>query len=162
MRRTAKKRKSPIAKARANVIKFCEILDHLPINFRFKLNNLSKDFNGSWEKTALNGTIAWRNGPRILFNSSFFLKRKQVFEAIEEAGYPVGQLYFPDRRRKTFPPLTKEKLRELYYRRKKSLEEIGGEYKCSKQNIMVLMERLGLKRRTPSQGRIEAIKQGRG
>ena len=162
MRRTAKKRKSPIAKVRANVIKFCEILDHLPINFRFKLNNLSKDFNGSWEKTALNGTIAWQNGPRILFNSSFFLKRKQVFEAIEEAGYPVGQLYFPDKRSKIVPRLTKEKLEELYHGEKKSLGEIAKQYGCSKQNIMGLMERLGLKRRTPSQGRIEAIKQGRG
>lgn len=162
MRKTAAKRKSPIAKARANVIKFCEILDDLPINFRFKLNNVSKDFNGSWEKTVLNGATAWQNGPRILFNSSFYPFRKRVFEAIEEAGYPVRQIYFPEKRGKIVSPLTKEKVKELYYGQKKSLRGVGMQYGCSRQWVMLLMKKYGLKRRTPSQAMIEAIKQGRG
>jgi len=162
MRKTAAKRKSPIAKARANVIKFCEILDDLPINFRLKLTNTGKGFDGTWKKTTFNGVTAWQKGFKLLFNSSFYPFRKRVFEAIEEAGYPVGQLYFPDKRSKIVPRLTKEKLEELYHGEKKSLGEIAKQYGCSKQNIMVLMERLGLKRRTPSQARIEAIKQGRG
>ena len=97
MKKTAAKKTSPIAKARANVIKFCEILDDLPINFSFKLNNVSKDFKGSWKKTVLNGTTAWQNGPRILFNSFLFLKRNQVLEAIEREGWQVRKLYSPDR-----------------------------------------------------------------
>lgn len=63
MRKTAPKNKSPIARTRANVIKFCEILDAFPMNFGFELKNISKDFDGSWKKTVLNGTTAWKNGP---------------------------------------------------------------------------------------------------
>ena len=72
------------AQARANVIKFCEILDVLPVNFSFKLKNVSKGFNGSWKKTDLNGASAWQKGGRILFNSSLYPVRKEVFQAIEK------------------------------------------------------------------------------
>jgi len=79
--RERKKRKSHIAKASANVIKFCEILDDLPVDFRFELKGVSKDFDGTWKKRASDGTTSWQNGYRILFNSSFFHKRNQVLEA---------------------------------------------------------------------------------
>jgi hypothetical protein len=85
MKNTAAKT-SPITKARANLIKFCGILDDLPINFSFKLDNVSKDFNGCWKKTVSDGTTVWQNGPRILFNSSFFPKRNQVLKAIGREG----------------------------------------------------------------------------
>ena len=65
MKKRATKKTFLSAQARANVIKFCEILDALPINFIFKLNNVSKDFKGSWKKTVLNGATAWQNGTRI-------------------------------------------------------------------------------------------------
>ena len=157
-----KQKKSHLPKTIANLINFCKILDDLPINFRFKLTNAGKDLDGFWEKTISNGGTTWKNGSKISFNSSFFLLKNKVFKAIEVEGVPIRQIYFPDRRRKIFPPLTKEKLRELYYRRKKSLKEIGGEYKCSRQWIMALMKKYGLKRRPPLKARIEAIKQGRG
>ena len=159
MRKGPAKRKSHIAKASANVIKFCEILDDLPVNFRFRLNNVSKDFDGSWEKTVLNGTTAWQNGSNILFNSSFFLKRDQVLEAIEREGLPVRKLYFPDANSKIASLLTKEKVKELYYKQKKSLQEIGKQYGYSRQRVMLLMEKYQLKRRTRSEARIEAINQ---
>ena len=161
MKKTAAKNTSPIEKARAKVIKFCEILDDLPINFSFELNNVSKDFNGSWKKTVLNGATAWQNGPRILYSSSFFPKKKQVFEAIEEAGYPVQQLYFPAKRRKIVSPLTKEKVEELYCVQKKSLQDIAKEYGCTKQWVLLLMEKYGLKRRTGSEALREAVRQNK-
>ena len=149
------------AQARVNVIKFCEILDDLPINSSFELNNVSKDFNGSWKKTVLNGATAWQNGPRILYSSSFFPKKKQVFEAIEEAGYPVQQLYFPAKRRKIVSPLTKEKVEELYCVQKKSLQDIAKEYGCTKQWVFLLMEKYGLKRRTGSKALRMAVRQNK-
>jgi hypothetical protein len=161
MIKTATKKTSPIAKARANVIKFCEILDDLPINFSFKLNNVSKDFKGSWKKTVLNGATAWQNGPRILFNSSFYLKRKQVFEAIERGGWPIKQLYFPDTKPKITPLLTKEKVKELYYKQKKSLQDIAKEYGYTRQWVFLLMEKYGLKRRTGSEALREAVRQNK-
>jgi hypothetical protein len=149
MKNTAAKT-SPITKARANLIKFCGILDDLPINFSFKLDNVSKDFNGCWKKTVSDGTTAWQNGPRILFNSFFFPKRNQVLKAIEREGRSVKQLYFSDTRPKITSPLTKEKVKELYHEQKKSLAEIGKQYGYSKQWIMLLMDKYGLKRRTLS------------
>ena len=157
-----KKRKSSTARARANLIKFCEILDELPINFSFELNKVSKDFDGSWKKTILDGTRAWQNGPRILYNSSFFLKKKQVLEAIEREGWPVKKLYLPDKKPKIIPLLTREKVEELYYKQKKSLQDIAKEYGCTRQWIFLLMEKYGLKRRTLSEATKEAIKQGKG
>ena len=129
MTKTAVKKISPIERARAHVIKFCEILYDLPSNFSFELNNVSTDFNGSWKKTVINGTTEWRNGQRTLFNSSFYPVRKEVFEAIEKEGYPLRDIYFPDVKRKKVSPLTKEKLKELYYKQKKSLQDIGQEYR---------------------------------
>lgn len=159
--KVAKKKTSPITKARANVIKFCEILDKLPVGFILKLDNVSQEFDGSWEKIVLNGTTVWQNGARILFNSSFFVKRNQVLEAIEREGWLVRRLYFPDPKLKITSTLTKEKVKELYYGQKKSLQEIGREYGYSKQWIMLLMEKCGLKRRTLSEVQEIAINQGK-
>jgi hypothetical protein len=49
------------------------------------------------------------------------LKRNQVLEAIERAGWPVRELYFSEAKSKVTPLLTKEKVKELYYKQKKSL-----------------------------------------
>jgi len=107
--KVTKNRKSHVATGRANLIKFCEILDDLPINFSFHLRNVSEDFNGSWKKTVLNGTTEWQNGSRILLNSSFFPKKNQVLEAIEREGWRVKKSYFPDTKRT--PLLMKGKVR---------------------------------------------------
>jgi hypothetical protein len=159
--RTATKKTSPKATARKNVITFCQILDDLPVNFSFTLSNASEDYDGSWKKTVLNGATAWENGPRILFNSSFFLKRSQVLEAIERQGLPVRKLYFPDTKSKIASLLAKEKVKELYYGQKKSLGDIAKEYGCTKQWVHLLMEKYGLKRRTHSEATIEANNQGK-
>ena len=159
--KVTKKKKSDIPKTSANLIKFCEILDKLPIGFILKLNNVSKEFNGSWEKIVSDGTTAWENGPRILFNSSFILKRNQVLEAIEREGWQVSKLYFPDTKTKKPPVLSKEKIKELYYEQKKSLQDIAKEYGYSRNWIMLLMEKYGLKRRTRSDATKEAINQGK-
>jgi hypothetical protein len=161
MRKTATKKISPIAKARANVIKFCEILDDLPINFSFELNNVSKDFNGSWKKTGLNRATAWQSGPRILFNSSFYLFRKRVFEAIEKEGWPLRQLYFSDGKRRIYLLLTEQKLKALYYEQNKSLQDIAKQYGCTKQWVFLLMEKYGLERRTGSEALREAVMQNK-
>ena len=161
MKKKATKKTFLSAQARANVIKFCEILDDLPINSSFELNNVSKDFNGSWKKTVLNGATAWQNGPRILFNSSFFPKRNQVLKAIEREGRSVKQLYFSDTRPKITSPLTKEKVKELYHEQKKSLAEIGKQCGYSKQWIMLLMDKYGLKRRTLSDAQKVASNQSK-
>ncbi|MGA2468679.1 MAG: hypothetical protein ABSH06_30610 [Thermodesulfobacteriota bacterium] len=161
MKKRAVEEKSPIAKARANVIKFCEIMDSFPIDFRFKLTDTGKGLDGTWRKRTFNGATAWQNGSQLLFNSSFYPFRKTVFGAIEEAGYPVRQLYFPDKRGKIVSPLTKEKVEELYCAQKKSLQDIAKEYGCTKQWIMLLMEKYGLKRRTRSEATKEAINQGK-
>ena len=57
--------------------------------------------------------------------------------------------------------LTKEKLEELYYERKKSLEDIAQEYGTSRQNILKVMKKHGLIRRTRSTARIEAMNKGK-
>ena len=57
--------------------------------------------------------------------------------------------------------LTKEKLEELYYERKKSLEDIAQEYGTSRQNILKVMKKHGLIRRTRSKARIEAMRKGK-
>ena len=158
MDRERKKRKSHIPKTSANLIKFCEILDKLPIGFILKLGNVSKEFDGSWKKIVSDGTTAWENGPRILFNSSFFLKRNQVLEAIERKGWQVRKLYFSDTKSKITSLLTKEKVEELYYRQNKSLQDIAKEYGCTKQWVSLLMEKYGLRRRTRSKAAREAIK----
>jgi hypothetical protein len=162
MRKMAAKKASRIAQARANLIKFCEIMDSLPIDFRLKITNTGKGFDGAWGKTTFNGATAWQKGSQLLFNSSFYRFKKKVFEGIEKGGYPLEEKYFPDTRRKIVPLLSKQEIKELYYRQKKSLQVIAREYGCSRQWIMALMTKYGLKRRTRSRARIEAIKQGRG
>lgn len=161
IKRERKKRKSHLPKASANVIKFCEILDNLPINFKFELNNVSKDFDGSWAKMTINETTAWQSGSRILFNSSFFHKRNDVLQAIDREGLPVRKLYFSDAKSKITPLLTKEKIKELYYKQKKSLQEIAKEYGCTKQWVFLLMEKYELKRRTRSEALKEAVRQNK-
>lgn len=141
-----------------NLEKFCKILDDVPINFRFKLENTGNDRDGYWRKVSLGINTAWKRRSQILPNSSFFTLREKVFDALEKEGWPVWQVYFEDRRRKISPPLTKEKIKELYYRQIKSLLDIAREHGCTRQNIMALMKRYGLKRRTLSRARIEAIK----
>jgi hypothetical protein len=146
-----------MAKARANLTKFCAILDDLPINFSFRLDNVSEDFDGCWKKTVSDGTTAWQNGPRILFNSAFFPKRKQVFEAIEKEGWPVSKLYFLDTKFKKAPLVSKGKVIELYHEQEKSLQDIAKEYGCTKQWICLLMEKYGVKRRAAPEALREAV-----
>ena len=57
--------------------------------------------------------------------------------------------------------LNKEKLKWLYYRENKSLEDIAKEYRCSSVRVLQIMKKYGLKRRTQSKARIEAIKKGK-
>ena len=152
------KRKSLLPKRIENLETFCKILNDLPLNFRFKLANTGGDLDSSWKKITLDGATAWQKASKILLNSSFFLLKKRVFGAIEKEGFPIRQLYFPDKRVKTVPPLTKEAVTEQYYGHKRSLREIGTQYGCSKQNVMAKMRRLGLKRRTKSEARKELMK----
>lgn len=48
--------------------------------------------------------------------------------------------------------LTPDKLADLYYQQKKSLEDIAKEYNCSRQTVKWLMEKYNLKRRNRSEG----------
>jgi len=74
---------------------------------------------------------------------------------------PVRKLYFPDANSKIASLLTKEKVKELYYEQRKSLQDIAKEYGCTRQWIFLLMEKYGLKRRTPSEATEEVYKQGK-
>lgn len=150
-----KKRKSGLPKTKDNLIMFCKFMEGLPLNFRFKLTNTGKGFDGYWVKTSSSGSTVWKKGSKVLSNSSFFTINEKVFESIKEKGFLYGEVDSPDRRYKIVPPLTKDKVKELYYRQGKSLREIGSEYGCSKQNIMRLMKRYGLKRRTKSEARMK-------
>lgn len=161
MERRTGKEKSPVLNARENLVRFYEIMDSLPIDFRLKLTNTGKGFDGTWEKATFNGVTAWQKGSKLLFNSSFYPFRKTIFEAIEEAGYPVRRLYFPDKRGKIVTPLTKEKVEELYCAQKKSLQDIAEKYGCTKQWIWFLMKKYGLKRRTLSEALREAVMQNK-
>jgi len=131
------------------------------VNFKFKLANTGKKFDGSWKKTAHQGLTGWQSGRKFLFNSSFFSYKNKVFEAIEREGWPLRQLYFPDMRRKIAPPLTKETIKTLYYREKKSLQEIAKGYGCTRQMVMAYMDKYGLRRRTLLKARILAIRKGK-
>ena len=97
--------------------------------------------------------------PGFLFNSSLYLVRKEVFQAIEKEGYPLREIHFQDMKPKIDSPLTKERLKELYYRQKKSLREIGRQYGCSRQTILLLMEKYRLKRRTAKKALRIALRQ---
>ncbi len=158
---TTKKQKSHIPKALANIMKFCEVLDGLPSNFTFKLSNVSKNFDGAWIKTVSNGATAWQNGSKVLFNSSFFHKKDHVLDAIEREGLSVRKLYFPETKCKV-PLLRKRRVKELYYEQKKSLQDIAKEHGCTKQWVSLFMESRGMERRTHSEAKIEANKQGKG
>ncbi len=57
--------------------------------------------------------------------------------------------------------LNKKKLRILYYKQKKSLEDIAKEYGCSRQYVLRLLKKHGFISRTQSEARIEAIKKGK-
>jgi len=159
--------------------KFCEILDDLAPMFRFELMNICEDFDGYWEKIILGGKTVWRKGEEVLPSSSFFPFRKEVFDAIDKERniyYKVGRNWrsirgikisdgttqgVPRKKGDLTLILTKEKLKELYYKQNKSLEDIGKEYGCSRPHISKIMERYGLIRRTQSKARIEAIKKGK-
>lgn len=159
--------------------KFCEILDDLAPMFRFELLNTCEDFDGYWEKIILDGKTVWRKGEEVLPSSSFFPFRKEVFDAIDKERniyYKVGRNWRSIRGIKISDGtiqgvtrkkgdltqiLTKEKLKELYYKQNKSLEDIGKEFGTSRQNIMKIMKKYGLLRRTQSKARIEAIKKGK-
>lgn len=57
--------------------------------------------------------------------------------------------------------LKKENLEELYLEQKQSLGDIAKEYGTSRQNILKIMKKYGLIRRTQSKARIEAMKKGK-
>ncbi len=155
--------KSCLAAARVNLIRFCEILDDLPANFNFTLSNPSLEYFGCWQKVSLDGkATAWHNGTKVLLNSSFFPIKREVIEAIEKEGWQVGELSFFHKKSKKPPLLSKEKVEELYYKEKKSLQEIADEYGYTKQWISLLMEKYGQKRRDRIEAVIEADKQRKG
>ena len=155
-----RKKKSPLAKSR-HLEKFCQILDDLPVNFKFRLENTGKDLDGPWVKIPSHGVAAWQNGSKILLNSSFYPFRMEVFEAIEKEGFPLRETYYPKMRGNIISSLTKERVKELYHRQKKSLQDIAKEYGCTKQMVFLLMEKYGLKRRTHSEALKEAVKQNK-
>ena len=57
--------------------------------------------------------------------------------------------------------LTIEYLKEEYYHKGRSLEEIAREHEISRTAIMKIMQKYGLDRRTQSKARIEAMKKGK-
>jgi len=158
---------------------FCEILDRLALMFRFELINIREGFDGYWEKTIVNGKTAWRKDDRVLLSQFLFPFKKEVFDAIEgEIGvYHKDKINWQTIRKILFNGekiqiltsrkseialiLTKETLEELYFKQNKSLEDIAKKYGTSRQNVMKIMKKYGLIRRTQSKARIEAIKKGK-
>jgi len=136
-------------------------LDDLPLNFKFRLENTNRDFDGLWEKIPSHRGPAWQNGSKILFNSSFYPFKKKVFEAIEKEGFPLRKIYYPKLRGNIISSLTEERIKELYHKQKKSLQDIAKEYGCTRQWILLLMEKYGLKKRTRSEALKEAVKQNK-
>lgn len=57
--------------------------------------------------------------------------------------------------------LSEEKISELYLQQNKSLEDIAQEYGCTRQMVMNLMQKYGIKRRKRSDARVLAIKGGK-
>lgn len=57
--------------------------------------------------------------------------------------------------------LTAEILKDQYLVQKKSLQDIGNEFSCTRQNISHLMKKYGIDRRPRSEARVIAIKQGK-
>ena len=64
-------------------------------------------------------------------------------------------------RERSYQRLTIEYLKEEYYHKGRSLEEIATEHGVSRTAVMKIMEKYGLNRRTRSIARIEAIKKGK-
>jgi hypothetical protein len=147
--------------------------------FRFKLTNVRDDFDGYWEKTILDGKTAWRKDDRVLLSQVLFTFRKEVCDAIDgEIGVyykakrnweGIRKILFSDEATQILTKkkgeitviLTKEKLKKLYFKQNKSLEDIAKEYGCSRIHISKIMKKYGLIRRTQSMARIEAIKKGK-
>ena len=170
-----------LGKMRVNLSRetFSEILDSLPSMFRFRLINIKKDFkdfDGYWEKTIKAGKPVWHKDGKYLSSYSFFEFKGQILDAIEKER---GAYYKADGNWRALKPilisngakqivtrkkgditqiLTKEKLKWLYYRENKSLEDIAKEYGCSRPTIMNIMKKYGLIRRGRSKARIEALK----
>ena len=113
------KKKFPLPKSR-HLEKFCQILDDLPLNFKFRLENTGRDLDGLWVKIPSHRGPAWQNGSKILLNSSFYPLKKEIFEAIEKEGFPLRERYFPKIRGKIISSLTKERIEDLYHRQNKS------------------------------------------
>jgi hypothetical protein len=173
-----------LGKMRVNLSRetFSEILDGLPSMFRFRLINIKKDFkdfDGYWEKTIKAGKPVWHKDGKYLSSYSFFEFKEQILDAIEKergAYYKIngnwqalkpiivnnGTKQIVTRKKGDITQiLTKEKLKWLYYRENKSLEDIAKEYGCSRPTIMNIMKKYGLIRRGRSKARIEAIKKGK-
>lgn len=135
------KRKSAIGKRREHLEEFCQILNNLPLKFKFTLENTGKNFNGFWEKIPLQRGTGWQNGSKILHDSSCYPFKKKVFEAIEKEGFPLKEIYFPKMTGRIFSSLTKGKTKELNNGQKRSLQDIAKEYGCTRQWMMLLMEK---------------------
>jgi DNA-directed RNA polymerase subunit RPC12/RpoP len=157
--------------------KFCEMLDALPSMFRFELRNIREDFDGYWQKAILDGKTAWQKGERVLLSQFLFPFKREVCDAIDrEIGVyyknrrgwqAIRKILFNDKTVQILKKkkgeitlsLTKETLNTLYFKQKKSLEDISKEYGCTRPTIMNIMKKYGLERRTKSTARIEAIRE---
>lgn len=143
---------------------FCEILDALPLHFKFTLKNVSEEIEGEWVKECMEGKNpdsqeshpVWHNITNdscMPSSSSFFVFKDKVLDSIHLKNtnyYKILARIF-----------TKEKLESLYFDQKKSLEDIANEYSCSRQMIRSHMKKYGLIRRKQSYARLEAIKKGK-
>jgi predicted DNA-binding protein YlxM (UPF0122 family) len=142
---------------------FCEILDALPLHFKFKLKNVSEEIDGEWEKEYVEKNPdleeshpIWHNitnDSRIPSSSSFFVFKDKALDSI----HLKTTNYYKILAR----ILTKKKLESLYFDQKKSLEDIANAYSCSRQMIREHMGKYGIERRTQSKARMEAIKKGK-
>jgi hypothetical protein len=77
--------------------------------------------------------------------------------SLKQEGFPLGKRT----RERPFQRLTIEYLKEEYYHKGRSLEEIATEHGVSRTAVMKIMKKYGLNRRTRSTARIEAIKKGK-
>lgn len=178
-RRIPEEAKRRLFIANLNREKFCEILDSLPSTFGFELRNICEDFDGYWQKTVQDGKTAWRKDDRVLLSQYLFPFKEEVCDALDrEIGvYCKSKRDWQAIREKLFNYeaiqilrkrqgqaaliLTKEKLKKLYFRENKSLEDIAKEYGTSRQNVLRIMKRYGLDRRTQSTARYLAMDEGK-
>jgi hypothetical protein len=63
---------------------FYELLDSLPLTFKFRLKNIDSDIDGYWEKTIYANNSVWFKDEKFLYNSSFFNYIDNVLDAIEQ------------------------------------------------------------------------------